>query len=626
MKTESVVLRRLRNCCMVFTLAVCMAMAGCGNSNDDAPEVPGSFTMGILHINDHHSHLTPNTAASLTFNGQITTVEMGGFPRVVTKINERRAAYQNVLKLHAGDAITGDLYYTLFRGGADAALMNQTCFDAFTPGIHEFDDGEAGFREFLDYLNASNGGEIVCTTATLAANIVPKVGVSPLAPNTPNDYLKPYVIKQFGDVKVGIIGIADAGRTKNSSRPDPTTQFYDEAETAQRYIDELNTKGVNKIILLTHYQYQNDLIMAKKLSGVDVIIGGESHTLLGENLTKFGLNPEGPYPTMTTDKNGNPVCIAHAWQYSQVVGELKVSFSTDGRVESCTGTPHILLGDTFKCNGVELAGAAREEVLKIIDDAPELSIVKPNSSAAVWVNYAAIFANQLKQNSIGSASENLCLERIPGQGISTLCNVSATRAHGSDVAQIVALAYKTQSLRADISILNAGGVRIDIPAGVISIATAYTLLPFANTLVNLEVTGAELVSVLEDALDYAIDPKGSKGAYPYASGLRWTVNISKPKGQRFSDVQVKLKADSEWTPIDPIRTYVVVTSDYLASGKDNYLTFANIFANKAKVENTYLEYAQTFVDYVKSVGTVSKLPVSEYSTQYFYDASGKLQN
>lgn len=169
-------------------------------------------------------------------------------------------------------------------------------------------------------------------------------------------------------------------------------------------------------------------------------------------------------------------------------------------------------------------------------------------------------------------------------------------------------------------------MRIDIPAGDISIATAYALLPFANTLVNLEITGAELVAVLEDAMDYAIDPKGANGAYPYASGLRWTVNLSKPKGQRFSDVQVKLKTDSEWKAIDLARTYVVVTSNYLASGKDGDQTFAAIFANPAKVENTSLEYAQSFVDYVKLVGTVSKLPTSEYSTQSFYDANGQLQN
>ncbi len=591
----------------------------------DSPENTNEpFTLGIFHINDHHSHLSANTAASLTFNGQATTVEMGGFPRVATKIKERAPHYQNVLKLHAGDATTGSLYHTLFKGGADVALMNQICFDAFTPGSHEFDEGDAGLKEFLDTLNSGDGAN-VCT-ATLAANIVPKVGVSPLAPNTPTDYLKPYVIKQFGEIQVGIIGITDAQKTQNSSRPDPTTEFLDETTTAQRYIDELTHQGINKIVLLTHYGYENDLTLAKQLSGVDVIIGGDSHTLLGNNLTQFGLKSQGAYPAETTDKDGNLVCVAHAWEYAQVLGELSVSFSNEGKVANCGGTPHVLLGNTFKRNGAELTDNVREEVLNLINTTPELSVVEPDSGAAVWVNYADMFVGALMGTKIGQATENLCLERIPGQGRSQICEVSATRAHGSDVAQLVALAFKERSKRADLAIQNGGGVRADLPMGDITIGTAYTLLPFANTLVNLDLTGAELVAVLEDALDFTLASSSNSGAYPYASGLRWTVDLSKPKGKRFSNVQVKLKADSDWVAIDLARTYVVVTSDFLASGKDGYQTFATVSADPKKVEMTSLEYAQSFIDYVESVGTVSKLPVSEYSTQQFYDATGQLQN
>ena len=571
------------------------------------------LSLRILHINDHHSHLTAD-GASLEFNGQDTDVEMGGFPRVVAKIKERAAAHANVLKLHAGDAITGDLYYTLFKGQADAALMNQVCFDAFSLGNHEFDDGDAGLKQFLDYLNA--GG---CGTQVLAANVEPEVGVSPLTPSSSTDYLQPYIIEEFGSAKVGIIGIDIVGKTKNSSSPDPTTQFHDETETAQKYIDELRGQGVDKIILMTHYQYQNDQVTAKNLRGVDVIIGGDSHTLLGESLANFGLNPQGPYPTMTNDRDGNPVCIAHAWQYALAVGELNVEFDADGNVTSCAGTPHILLGDTFQRDDAELAGAAREEVLHLIASTPELSVVPPDATAEAVLNGYAAQVGVMKNTVIGQAADDLCMERIPGRGLSQICDVSATSARGSDISNLVALAFKTQSLRADLSIQNGGGVRIDIPAGEITIGDVYTLLPFANTLVNLDITGAEIVAVLEDALDYALSPDGSTGAYPYASGLRWTVDTSKPKGRRFSNVQVKLKGETEWSPIDPARTYVVVTHSYIASGKDGYLSFKPIFENPSRVEDTFLDYAQSFVDYVKVVGTVTKLPASEYSTQRFYD-------
>lgn len=640
----------------IMAIFLSLFMIGCGGDDDDTPtttttvtaatstlatsttsttvttttSAPAStttttleqFSLGILHMNDHHSHVNPNTGATLDFNGKSTAVEMGGFPRAVTKMYELAAAYPNVLKLYAGDAITGDLYYTLFKGGTDAVMMNQLIFDAFSLGSHEFDYGEAALRDFLNYLSFSDGSFIA--TVTLAANVVPEPGVSPLAPDSSSNYLKPYMIKQYGDEKVGIIGIVNSDLIRNSSSPDPSTRFLDETETAQRYIDELTAQGISHIILMSSYGYKNDLNMAGRLSGVDVIIGGGSNTLLDENLAQFGLNPEGPYPTVTQDKDGSTVCIAQAWQYALAVGELDVSFSPDGKVKTCSGNPHILLGNTFKRNGAELEGSDREEVLNLIAATPELSVVEPYPGALVWLSYAEMFVDMVKQNVIGQASENLCLERIPGQGYSKFCEPAATRAHGSDVAQIVALAFRNQSKRADISIQNAGGVRTDISAGEITIATAYELLPFANTLVNLEVTGAELVEVLEEALDYTLST-GSTGAYPYASGLRWTADISKPKGQRFSDVQVKLKTDSEWSPVDLTRTYIVVTSNYLASGKDGYTAFASVSANPDKAEDTSLEYAQSFVDYVKSVGTVSRLPVSEYSTQQFYDAGGNLQ-
>ena len=95
----------------------------------------------ILHINDHHSHLRADGRMSLKINGEKTRVKSGGFPAVVSTFNNLSKGKKNVLKLHAGDAITGDLYYTLFKGEADAALMNQVCFDAFAIGNHEFDDG-----------------------------------------------------------------------------------------------------------------------------------------------------------------------------------------------------------------------------------------------------------------------------------------------------------------------------------------------------------------------------------------------------------------------------------------------------------------------------------------------------
>ena len=603
-----------------IALAVTMAaLTGCNNSKDDE----STLSLRVVHINDHHSHLQ-SESASLTIDGVETDVTLGGFPRVVSMINQLSNSSDPVLKLHAGDAITGDFYYTLFKGEADAALMNQVCFDAFELGNHEFDDGDSGLVSFLDDLNSGN-----CNTTVLGANVVPEVGISPLAQNTSTDYIQPYLIKSYGDQKVGIIGLDIASKTKNSSSPDATTEFLDETATAQSYIDELKEQGINQIILLTHYQYENDLTLAANLTDVDVIVGGDSHTLLGNEFEDFGLNPAGPYPTQVTNKDGNPVCVVQAWQYSYVVGELNVEFNNEGNIESCTGQPHLLLGNEFSrddINGdsVSVTGNELAAIESSIEASPVLDIVEEDATSATILEGYSEQVDVLKTTVIGSSNDDLCLERIPGQGQSTLCSASETQSQGSDISNLVALAFKTMSITSDIAIQNAGGVRTDIAMGDITIGDAYTLLPFANTLSELSMTGAEIIAVLEDAYDYALSPDGSTGAYPYASGLRWDVDSSQTKGNRFTNVQVKLKDETVWRAIDETETYTVVTNNYIAQGRDGYDTFGVISA-QGRVVDTFLDYAQSFVDYVEEQGSISKLPSSEYSTQMFYDTDGNLQ-
>lgn len=617
-----------------FLASLCITgiglMGGC-NSSDDAVTADTATTssLRILHINDHHSHLQANSA-SLALGGAATGTKTGGFPNVVSEFKALAAKGGNVLKLHAGDALTGDLYFTLFKGEADAAMMNQVCFDAFALGNHEFDEGDAGLKKFLDFLNTNPA----CKTDVLSANVAPEVGVSPLTPNSATDYIKPYTIKEIGGEKYGIIGITIAGKTKNSSSPDKTTLFADETTTAQKYIDELAAKGVNRVILLTHQGYDNDKVMAAKLKGVDVIVGGDSHTLLGDGFKQYGLAPSGPYPTKTTDSSGKQVCIVQASQYGDVVGELTVDFDASGNVNGCTGAPHLLVNNTFTrkdASGatVELTGADRDAVLKALADSNGLlALAQADATAQSVLDSYSQQVDVLKQTIIGSAAETLCLERIPNQGQSKVSGCKeATKSHGSDISNIVAKGFLEMSLTSDICLQNGGGVRIDVPAGNISIGTAYTLLPFANTLTEINMTGQEIINALEDGIDYALSPSGSTGSYPYASGLRWDVDLSKPKGSRISHVEANPRVAGTWASLDLAKTYKVVTNNYMANGSDGYTTLGKIPSSRKL--DTYLDYAQSFADYVKretAAGrSIVKLPTAEYSTQQFIDKDGVLQ-
>lgn len=575
------------------------------------------FELTILHMNDHHSHLSPDSG-DLDLAGVDTRVSQGGFPSAVAKIDELSAANDgNVVKIHAGDAVTGTLFYSLFKGEADAALMNEVCFDIFELGNHEFDDGDQGLADFLGDLSDTE----TCETAVLGANVVPQAG-TPLAPPAGNLF-EPFKVIEYDGDRVGYIGIDIAGKTMNSSSPLETTMFLDEVETAQQYVDELTADGVDKIVLVTHIQLANDINLASMVSGVDVIVGGDSHTLLG-NFAPLGLNTSGRYPYRTADADGSPVCIVQAWQYSWIVGELNVNFDEDGVVTSCDGTPHLLLEDTFQrrpeegADREELAGAERQAVLDFIAATPELSVVTPDADAQTILDGYSGQVETLQQQVIGSAAVDLCLERIPGQGRSQICDVGDTAQMGGDIQQVVTDAFRVRAFESDFALQNAGGVRVDIPAGDLTIADAYELLPFANTIVNLEMTGAEINAVLEEAIAFALDPDGSTGAYPYASGLRWDADMNAAEGSRISNLQMRPSGTTDWVALDMDATFTVATNSFIAAGRDGYVTFGTV-SDDGRVVDTFLDYAQSFIDYIEqdAGGVLNKPPAGDYSTQNF---------
>jgi len=620
---------------LMLPLAVSAVLAGCNGSgsdnNDDNTASPLSIT--LLHMNDHHSHLRADSfdydvsalgLSATTENGDsISEVEVsyGGFPMLKSLFDQKVSESSNVLKIHSGDAITGTLYYTLFNGSADATMMNQICFDTFALGNHEFDGGDAGLATFLDSLNSGS-----CGTPTLAANVVP-AQTSAIR----EGYIQPYVVKEIEGEKVGLIGLDIAQKTKESSRPDEGTEFLDEQTTAQQYIDELKGQGVNKIILVTHVQYEKDRELARNLSGVDVIVGGDSHSLLGDDtFTQLGFNTVGEYPTIETNADGDRVCVVQAWEYAHLMGKLDINFDAEGKVTSCSGMPLMPIEASYSYEFADddtrmLDSADTQRVSQALTSHDELVVVTPDNATEQLLASFDSELDALKQQVIGTVSDNLCLERWPGQGRSTLCDVSETYANGSDISNLVAKAFLTVTPTADIAIQNGGGVRVDVASGDYTIADAYTLLPFSNTLVTLEMTGAQIVQVLEEALANTLDNGGSSGSYPYASGLRFHIDASAAQGSRVSAVQINSRIAGLWTDIDLNATYTVVTNDFIASGRDGYDTFGTVY-NAGHFTDTYTEYAQGFVDYMKQLTeqgqTLTKLPVSEYSTQSYTGRDG----
>ena len=572
----------------VLTAVLILGLPGCNDENKVSSTANTPFRTHLIHINDHHSHLAEEDY-DLIFDGVETRVKLGGFARVASKIKALRNRLANPLVLHGGDALQGTLYYTLFKGDADVKLMNTVGFDAFALGNHEFDDGNAVLANFLKQ------GKF----QAIAANI--DFSQSEVL----KGLVEPYLIKEVGGEQVGLIGI-DTLKTLYSSSPGDDLSFSDEVETATKMVKELEGKGINKIILMTHYGYSQDLALAKQVAGVDVIVSADSHTLLGD-LTDLGLNPKGPYPTLVTSPRGEPVCIAQAWQYSYAVGSLSVAFDEKGVVTECEGNPILLVGDSFQQrnadgNTAPVDAETQAKIEAIIAKNPNIEIVEGDPVVAEQLAEYTVQVEEAQKTVIGQAADDLLHIYVPGsyEGV--------TLPDGSQIAPVVAESFlwqlNSRNYDADLVILNAGGVRVAIYKGDITIETAYTVLPFSNTLYVLEMTGAEVKQVLEDALSNYLDKGGSYGSFPYPASIRYTIEATRPINQRVTLLDIRDK-NGKWSSIDPAKMYKVGTISFLASGQDGYTTFSQVL-EQGKGINSYFEYAESFVNYVKEVGTLTR--------------------
>lgn len=623
-------------------LSLAALLAGCGGNEDDktpaspAPAASRPMALTILHINDHHSNLDSKKKDLKLLDAAGTRVavntQVGGFARVTAAFEALAAQAPNVLKLHAGDATTGTLYFNRAGepGEADAALMNTVCFDAMTLGNHEFDKGDSGLKRFIELLHAGT-----CQTPLLSANVTFGAN-SALNPARAPGLVRPSIVLQRDGQPIGLVGLTIANKTQQSSSPDPGTRFSDETAAAQQQIDALRAQGVNKIVVMSHIGYDYDKRIIPNLSGVDVVVGGDSHTLLGPDaLSAYGVGtPAGAYPTELRDKDGKRVCLVQAWEYSQVVGELKVSFDANGDVTACAGTPHVLIGDTFT-----IAGAA--------PSVPDLAAIQADVAASGFLREQAPDARAMavlqpfkakvdafSASLVATVPQELCSRRVPGGpgsrdygrssvACNTLGNVSL---HGGDIQQLVAQAYldvaNTRYGGADISLQSGGGVRVPL-LGNVTAANVIEVVPFGNMLWRLEITGAEVKSMLEDGMQAVYGPGGSTGPYPYAGGLRWDVNAALAEGNRVSNIEVLDNAGGGWLPLDLDRTYKLFVLSFNATGGDGYKTLASVpAARRQDIGVLDADVLQAYIDKqtkdpVSGLPVLNRLPISLYSTKTY---------
>ncbi len=491
-----------------------------------------TYTLTILHTNDHHGHFAKFSPFG--------SPDSGGLAAQSTLVNIVRAEVEEAggytVVLSAGDVNMGVPESDMLDAEPDFKLMNLIGYDAMTLGNHEFDKP----REVL--LKQQEWAEF----PFLSANIVKKDS---------GEYLvEPYIIKEFDGLSVAIFGLT----TQES--PILVTpghvedlEFKDVVETAKALVPKLREEA-DVVIALTHlgffeesgggYNSPGDVKLAKEVPGIDVIVGGHSHD------------------TFTAAEVVENTVIVQAGEWSQFIGRLDLTIDTEA--DKVTNHTFRLLPvnmkkrvsyndkDYFMYSGVGY-----------VEDNAMIEAMQPYMSQA----------DELLSQPIGEALVKLDGDR------------KLVRAQETNLANIVtdSMCAKTG---AEIALQNGGGIRADIEQGTITYRDVLKVQPFGNTLVLVDVTGAQLMELL----DYAATIQPGNGAFLQVAGLTWTLN--RPTGKA-DNVQVGGQ------PINLERTYKVVTNNFMGAGGDGY----SVLKDLPKIDTGYVD-ADSLREYIAQKGKV----------------------
>jgi 5'-nucleotidase len=155
---------------------------------------------------------------------------------------------------------------------------------------------------------------------------------------------------------------------------------------------------------------------------------------------------------------------------------------------------------------------------------------------------------------------------------------------------------------------------------IVKMEDVFTIQPFPNELIVVNITGAEMKTALEQGVQNWIDLLNSDGSHPYASGMRWDLDLTKPFGNRFSNLKVKNHSNGKWFDWNPNRSYAVVITDYLRDGAENYSVFKDICESAVRTRCLPLGgiyAADSLANFINSIPTakLTRQACADYSHQ-----------
>ena len=359
----------------------------------------------ILYVNDFHGFAEPYKSTG-------SDVPLGGIAYLAGAVDRARGK-QPCLLLSAGDMIQGNPWANLVQGKSSIEVMNAMRFDAMVVGNHEFDFGPKVLKERIAQARFP----------VLGANVK---GVPAL---------KPYVIKNLQGVRIAIIGVVTPETPVTTHPRNVTGLTFSTPESAvKQYLPELKRRA-DIIIVLSHCGFQADRELAAKVPGIDVIVGGHSHTKIHQ--------PELVGRTITVQ----------AWEHAKGLGVLNLKVK-DGKVAWFDGA----LQEISPATGA------------------------PNCQAQDIVGRYERQVDSLLQRVIGETQVDLDGEHV--------------RTGETNLGDFVVDVMR-QAAGAEAGIINGGSIRTGIAQGKITVKDIYAVLPFDNYLVAISLTGAQIKAALE---------------------------------------------------------------------------------------------------------------------------------
>lgn len=486
------------------------------------PAGPKPLDLTIMHVNDSHAHVEQ-------------------YPKLVTAVNEVRGQAKNSLLLDAGDVFSGTLYFKQYQGLADLEFMNQLRYDAMTFGNHEFDKTSETLANFISKANFP----IVSANVDVSKDAsLGKLFENSITKNAEGGKIYPAIVKEIDGEKVGIFGLTTPDTTFLANPADDIV-FNNAVDKAKETVAELKAQGVNKIIALSHLGYVPDQDLAAKVDGIDVIVGGHSHTKLDK-------------PVLVQKEE--PTLIVQANEYLNYLGKLEVSFDENGVIKAHNG---VLLD--LKNYAADAAAAARVAELK----AP---------------------LDELRKQVVGNTT-------VPLNGARADVRTKETNL-GNMIADAMA-AKANESVPTTIAIQNGGGIRASIDQGDITLGEILEVMPFENQLVTLNLTGEEIWQALENGVSQV---ETAQGKFPQVAGLRFQYDPAKPAMERVWKVEVK--NGDKYEAIDLNKTYSVATNAFVADGGDGYTSFKKA-KDEGRINELFVVDFEVLASYIEKNSPIS---------------------